>query len=128
MRAVCAHAEGAGVHRSMTHTRDRFVPTYSPELAQYVVTRGDVRVVPTRQRPEDDAHVRATALALTLNKLYDGEPVTPGAQCPSDGCRYPLCGCALTTVPAQYWMRDPQHTVERLREADGAELADEEGV
>lgn len=111
----------------MTTNAGRFVPTYSAELAQYVVVRGEVRVVPTRANAEDDAHVRATALAVTLNKLYaepTPERMVPGVACPSDGCRYPACGCALATVPAHNWLRDPQSTVERLRAADGADLAD----
>jgi hypothetical protein len=115
----------------MTETRGRFVPTYSPELAQYVVVRGDVRVVPTRAHAEDDAHVRATALAVTLNKLYAErapERMVPGVACPSDGCRYPACGCALANVPAQHWVRDPQSVVERLREADGADFADVQDI
>lgn len=92
----------------MTHA-GRFVPTYSAELAQYVVQRGEMWVVPTRTHAEDDAHVRATALAVTLNKLYaetSPERATPGAHCPVDACRYPA-------------------TVEQMRAADGADFADE---
>ena len=117
--------------RVVTHA-GRFVPTYAPELAQYVVTRGEVRVVPTKARPNDDAHVRATALALRLNVLYaepTPERMTPGASCPDDACRYPYCDCPLAYVPADIWNDPVPDTLcmrlERLREADGAELADE---
>jgi hypothetical protein len=144
----------------MMEARGRFVPTYSPELAQYVVVRGEVRVVPTKAHPEDDAHVRATVLATRLNKLYaepTPERMVPGVACPVDGCRYPGCGCPLASVPTDRWVcrhdtcpnckargfKPKQGTtilgakfqgcefccladdVERLREADGAELADE---
>lgn len=134
----------------MTETRERFVPTYAPELAQYVVTRGDVRVIPTKAHSEDDALIRAAALSVSLNKLYaepSPERATPGAGCPQDGCRYPACNCALERVPAQRWTPHCHHDtdfvcarghacdtmrrfaeLQRLREADGAELADEEGV
>lgn len=52
-----------------------FGVVYDPELAQYVVERGEMRVVPTRpcwngKAPSADCEERARALCETLNQLY----------------------------------------------------------
>lgn len=61
---TCAGAYTASV------ARGAFVARYAPDLAQWVAVRGEVRVVPTRQRDGDDARERATALCVALNRVY----------------------------------------------------------
>lgn len=43
--------------------------TWSEPRGQYIVTRGEVEVVPTKARDEDVARMRADALAVALNRL-----------------------------------------------------------
>lgn len=42
---------------------------WDDDRAQYIVTRGEVEVVPTKARDEDVARMRADALAVALNRL-----------------------------------------------------------
>ena len=49
---------------------DPFKAVFSPELHQYIAQRGTLRIVPTRPHIEDDAHQRADALCVVLNRLY----------------------------------------------------------
>lgn len=54
-----------------TEARTGFSVTYAPDLAQYVVERGELRVVPTPTPFSDEkALARAKALAVALNRVY----------------------------------------------------------
>ena len=123
-------------------TRAGFHVAYSPELAQYVVRRGALEIVPTRMYGTDDARVRAVALCATLNKMYEESASTPepsaqDALCVRaelmQRCSYPLCDCAQGAVPVDIALRERESAryastsmdIEALREANGAEFAGE---
>lgn len=53
----------------------QFGVVYDPALAQYIVERGELRVVPTPTPFKDEkALTRAGALAVALNRVYAAEP------------------------------------------------------
>lgn len=54
-----------------TRNASRFAVVYVPELLQYVVERGELRVQPTTSELDPDGSRRAGRLCDALNRVYE---------------------------------------------------------